>query len=65
MYPADTGRSLNVHKTFRRLSGRLQNVLCTFNLHPVSTGCLVNKLTQSRPEIAFYYRFEIQRLVYN
>ena len=33
-----TGRKLNVHKTFRRRPGRLLNVLCTFNLRPVSTG---------------------------
>ena len=37
--PVDTGRKLNVHKTFRRRPGRLLNVLCTFNLRPVSTGC--------------------------
>ena len=36
--PADTGRKLNVHKTFRRRPGRLLNVLCTFNLRPVSTS---------------------------
>ena len=36
--PADTGRKLNVHKTFKRRPGRLLNVLCTFNLRPVSTG---------------------------
>ena len=35
--PVDTGRKLNVHKTFRRRLGRLLNVLCTFNLRPVST----------------------------
>ena len=35
--PADTGRKLNVHKTFRRRPGCLLNVLCTFNLRPVST----------------------------
>ena len=34
----DTGRKLNVHKTFRRRPGRLLNFLYTFNLHPVSTG---------------------------
>ena len=34
--PVDTGRKLNVHKTFRRSSGRLLNVLCTFSLRPVS-----------------------------
>ena len=38
--PVDTGRKLNVHKTFRRRPGRLLNVLCTFNLRPVSTGNL-------------------------
>ena len=35
--PVDTGRKLNVHKTFRRRPGRLLKVLCTFNLRPVST----------------------------
>ena len=39
--PVDTGRKLNVHKTFRRRPGRLLNVLCTFNLRPVSTGAFV------------------------
>ena len=34
----DTGRKLNVHKTFRRRPARLLNVLCAFNLRPVSTG---------------------------
>ena len=36
--PLDTGRKLNVRKTFRRRPGRLLNVLCTFNVRPVSTG---------------------------
>ena len=36
--PVYTGRKLNVHKAFRRRPGRLLNVLCTFNLRPVSTG---------------------------
>ena len=36
--PVDTGRKLNVHKTFRRRPGLLLNVLCTFNLRPVSAG---------------------------
>ena len=39
-YPVDTGRKLNAHKTFRRLPGRLLNVLCTSNLRPVSTGSI-------------------------
>ena len=38
LIPVDTGRKLNVHKTFRRHSGRILNALCTFNLRPVSTG---------------------------
>ena len=37
--PLDTGRKLNVHKTFRRLPRRL-NVLGTFSLRPVSRGLL-------------------------
>ena len=36
--PVDTGRKLNVYKTFRRHPRRLLNVLCTFNLRLVSTG---------------------------
>ena len=36
--PVDTGRTLNVHKTFRIRPGRLLNVLYTFSLRPVSTG---------------------------
>ena len=38
LFPVDTGRKLNVHKTFKRRLGRLLNVLCTFYLRPVSTG---------------------------
>ena len=36
--PLDTGRKLDVHKTFRRRPGRLLNVLWTFSLRPVSRG---------------------------
>ena len=36
----DTGRKLTVQKTSRRRPGRLLNVLCTFNLRPVSTGLI-------------------------
>ena len=39
-FPVDTGHKLNIHKTFRRRSGRLLNVLCTFNLRPASTELL-------------------------
>ena len=42
--PVDTGRKLNVHKTFRRRPGRPLNVLCTFNLRPASTGELTSSL---------------------
>ena len=37
-YPVDTGRKFNVHEMLRRRPGRLLNILCTFNLRPVSTG---------------------------
>ena len=37
-YPVDTGGKWNVHKAFRRYRGRLLNVLCAFDLRPVSTG---------------------------
>ena len=33
--PLDTGRTLNIHETFRRGPGSLLNVLCTFNLRLV------------------------------
>ena len=36
--PVGTGRTLNVHKTFRRRPRRLLTVLCTFHVRPVSTG---------------------------
>ena len=42
--PVDTGRKWNVHKTLRRCPGRLLNVLCTFNLRPVSTGERTSKM---------------------
>ena len=40
-YPVDTGRKLNVNKTFRRRPGRLLNVLSTFSLLPVSAGEII------------------------
>ena len=51
--PAHTGRKLNVHKAFRRRPGRLLNVLCTFNLRPVSTGKWVelSSINRFRPSI--------------
>ena len=46
-FPVDTGRKLNVHKTFRRRPGCLLNVLCAFKLHPVSArlALLCNNFT--------------------
>ena len=44
--PVDTGRKLNVHKTFRRSPGRLLNVLCRFNLRPVSMGMQLNAISR-------------------
>ena len=53
MNPVDTGRKLNVHKTFRRRPGHLLNVLCTFNLHPVSTGKGLYNINPSLPKYSF------------
>ena len=36
--PVDTGRKLNVYKTFRGSPGGLLNIFCTSKLRPVSTG---------------------------
>ena len=47
-HPVDTGRKLNVHKTFRRRPGRLLNVLCTFNLRPVPTRKIEQKVSKKR-----------------
>ena len=37
LQPVDTRHKLNVHKTLRRRRRRFLNVLCTFNLRPLST----------------------------
>ena len=54
--PAETGRELNVHKAFLRRPGGILNVLCPFNICPVSTekkcelicntslNCIINHL---------------------
>ena len=44
-FPVDAGRTLNVHKTFRRRPGRLLNVLCTFNLRFVFMGLLAKSFS--------------------
>ena len=48
-FSLDTGRKLNVYKTFRRRLGHLLNVLCTFSLRPVSTGLWKRKLSSTLP----------------
>ena len=66
-FPVDTGRKLNVHKTFRRRPGRLLNVLCTFNLRPASYWvemivCLKNPPSLKRFQITqFEGDFNITR----
>ena len=52
----DTGRKLNVHKTFKRRHGYLLSVLCTFNLRPVSTGSDLLDL----PNYFFFYLLKNQ-----
>ena len=37
----DTGRKLNVHKKFTRRARHFLNVLCTFNLRPMSAGLVI------------------------
>ena len=71
-----TGRKLNVHKTFRKRLRRLLNVLCTFNLCPVSTGygdeirvsatylitiTLINNRKNDVNEISFFHFIEIAK----
>ena len=54
--PLDTGRKFNLHKTLRRNSGRLLNVLCTFKLRPVSMGKLeiINNLIPKLNTLQYY-----------
>ena len=42
--PVDTGRTMNVHKTFKRHPGHLLNALSMSNLRPVSTGECYGKI---------------------
>ena len=46
-HPLGIGSNLNTHKTFRRCPGRLLNVLCTFNLRPVSRGYKMSTVADS------------------
>ena len=60
--PVDTGRKLNVHKTFKRRPERLLNILYAFNLRPVATGSLLlviaNILHMKRFFLSLEYNFE-------
>ena len=50
LYPPGAGRKLNVHKTFRRRSARLVNVLCTFMLCSVTRGhCYSTRYSSLHP----------------
>ena len=49
--PIDKVRKLNVHKAFRRRPGRLLNILCTFNLRPVSREKVLFESECSHSEI--------------
>ena len=62
--PVDTGRKLNVHKTFRRRPGRLLNVLCTFNLRPVSTGVIELNSPKKVTIISILVKSEIPHSIY-
>ena len=55
----DTGRKLNVHKTFRRRPGRLLNVLYTFNLRSVYTGELIMDIHLLQMISAFILELEL------
>ena len=58
--PIDTGRKLNVHKTFRGRPGRLLSVLSRFNLCPVSTGLiLLCKNCEVGRNNEFYTRYQV------
>ena len=64
LFPVDTGRKLNVRKTFRRHSRRLLNVLCRFNLRPVSTGLSNSDLieaTDSHSQIQYSLESHINK----
>ena len=62
--PLDTGRKLNVHKTFRRRPGRLLKILCKFNLRLASTGNWTKVAISFKLciESHFLYHFEIHGL---
>ena len=53
-YPQETEHTLNVDKTCRRRLGRFLNLLCTFDLRPVSMEfALVKIIDQKKPFARF------------
>ena len=50
-------RKLNVHKTFRRRPGRLQSVLCTFNLRLCLPGRQCAGKIFEFPKIFFFWKW--------
>ena len=58
--PVDTGRKLNVHKTFRRRPGRLLNVLRTFNLRPGSTVMMATFAFNELRGLSFIFGHEVE-----
>ena len=64
-FPVDTGRKLNVHKTFRRRPGRLLKVLCTFNLRPVSTGLIKVRFFKTEKKRPDCVNLWVKFLIYN
>ena len=53
--PVDTGRKLNVHKTFRGRPARLMDILCTLGLRPVSAGVATGRLIDSLSVLPYDY----------
>ena len=58
--PVDTGRKLNVHKTFRRRPGCLLNLLCTFNLRPGSTVIMATLAFNELRGLFFIFGHEVE-----
>ena len=67
-YPVDTWRKLNKHKTFRRHPRRLPNVLCTFNLRPVSTWlfnlCILKMIKIRLPKLCYIISHKRWKIFY-
>ena len=61
VYPVDTGRKLNVHKTFRKRPERLLNVLCTLIyvlcLRPEFTFCVYAAILYFSDKVTKYFKW--------